>query len=152
MSDSTRSELRTGLAETKRYLLSHHTPDQYHRCYAVRMRGRPVRLCARCLGVYPGIAVGLGLFLFGVFSSHQLLLVALLPMPALVDWTVTHLRTPDGWNIIRTATGALLGVSYGVGLGQLLLGREPLVLLFGLCYGALAGLALVANSTFEMSR
>jgi len=111
-----------------------------------------VRLCARCLGVYPGIAVGLGLFLFGVFNSYQLLLVAFLPMPALVDWTVTHLRTPDGRNAIRTATGALLGVGYGIGLGQFVIGREPVALFIGLCYGALAGLALLADSAVDQSR
>lgn len=151
MDETTKSELRTGLAETKRYLLSHHTPDQYHRCYTLRMRGRTVRLCARCLGIYPGIAVGFAVFVFGLFGSFQLLLVATLPMPALVDWTVTHLYYPDGRNRIRTVTGVALGVGYGLGVGHLLVGREPLVLAVGACYGALSALSLVTDRCWSRS-
>jgi len=139
---STISELKKGLAETQRYLLSHHEPSGYHRCYALQIRGRTVRLCARCSGVYPGIAVGLGLFVTSVLSAVHLLLIAVLPVPALVDWTVTHFRPVDGWNSIRTLTGFLLGTGYGLGLGHLLLGGELLVLAIGVCYALLAGVAL----------
>jgi uncharacterized membrane protein len=143
--DSTRSELRAGVAETSRYLLSHHTPGGYHRCYALRIRGRTVRLCARCLGIYPGIVVGLGMFVFGVAESLQLLLVATLPMPALVDWAVTHLRAPDGHNLVRTGTGTLLGVGYGLGFAQLVVGGEVLALGIGLLYGIAGALVLLVH-------
>ena len=52
-------EFREGVAETRRYLLSHHEPEEFDRCYAPSVRGRRVHLCARCCGVYPGIAAGL---------------------------------------------------------------------------------------------
>lgn len=104
-----------------------------------------MHLCARCLGIYPGIAIGFVVFVFGLFESSQLLLVATLPMPALVDWAVTHLRDFDGRNEIRTTTGVLLGVGYGLGLGHLIVAREPIVLVVGLCYGALTALTLVAD-------
>jgi len=139
---SVRAEMRTALAETRRYLLSHHEPSDYHRCHRLDIGGRPVHLCARCSGVYPGIAVGVGLFLTEVLASLQLVLVALLPLPALVDWSVTHFRPPEGSNAVRTATGGLLGVGYGLGLGHLLVAREPVVLGVGLGYGLLAAVAL----------
>lgn len=136
------AEMRTALAETRRYLLSHHEPSEYHRCHRLEIRGQPVHLCARCSGVYPGIALGIALFLTDILTSLQLVLVALLPLPALLDWCLTHFRPPDGSNVIRTATGVLLGVGYGLGLGHLLVAREPVVLGVGIGYGLLAAVAL----------
>lgn len=144
-SSSTLSELKAGLAETRRYLLSHHEPSGYHRCHTLRFRGRTVRLCARCSGVYPGIALGLVLFVTGLFAPVHLGLVAALPLPALLDWCLTHFRPAEGSNAVRTATGALLGTGYGLGLGYLLGERELLVLLVGVVYALLAGVALLAS-------
>ncbi len=68
-----RSEVRAGLAETRRYLLSHHKPEEWNRCHAVGIPGRkrPLRLCARCSGIYPGIALGVayGMGLLGVLRG-----------------------------------------------------------------------------------
>jgi uncharacterized membrane protein len=136
------SGLRAALAETRRHLLAHHEPHRYHRCYALRIRGRTVRLCARCSGVYPGIAAGLALFLAGVFGSLHLLVVALSPLPALADWLVTHVRETEGYNPVRTATGFLLGTGYGVGVGSLALDGELVVLGVGIGYALLAGAAI----------
>jgi uncharacterized membrane protein len=140
---STLAEMRTALAETRRYLLSHHEPQNYHRCHRLEVRGRPVHLCARCSGVYPGIAVGIGLFFADVLTPVQLVLVACLPLPALLDWCLTHFRPPDGSNAVRTVTGGLLGVGYGLGLGLLLVDREPAVLGVGIVYGLVAAVALM---------
>jgi uncharacterized membrane protein len=137
-----RSGLRAALAETRHYLLAHHEPHRYHRCYAVRVRGQTVRLRARCSGVYPGVAAGLALFLTGLFASVHLAVVALFPLPALVDWLVTHVRSTDGWNPVRTTTGFLLGTGYGLGPGLLVLDGELLVLGVGIGYALLAGVAL----------
>jgi uncharacterized membrane protein len=134
--------LRAALAEMRRYLLAHHEPHRYHRCYAFRVRGRTVRLCARCSGVYPGIAAGLALFLTGLFASVHLLVAALFPLPALVDWLVTHVRETEGWNPLRTATGFLLGTGYGLGVGLLVLDGEWVVLGIGIGYALLAGVAI----------
>lgn len=143
--ESTLTEVRKGLAESQQYLLSHHEPRDYHRCYAPQIRGRTVRLCARCSGVYPGIALGLGLFVTSLLGAVHFLLVAFLPLPALVDWTVTHFGTTEGWNAVRTLTGFLLGVGYGLGLGHLLLGGDLFVLAIGAGYGLLAGSLLAVH-------
>ena len=43
------------------FWLSHHTPEEWHRCYQVG----PIRFCARCLGVYPTMLIGIvALFVF----------------------------------------------------------------------------------------
>lgn len=139
--------LRAGLLEgwraTRPYLLSHHRPSEYDRCYALAVGDRTVRLCARCSGIYPGIALGL---LLGVRSPAwlpTLAVVALGPLPALLDWARTAgADAPSGSNPVRTATGALLGIAYGLGLVALLAGHDWRVLAVGLGYGALAAVLL----------
>ncbi len=92
------------------FWLSHHRPDEYHRTYAVG----GVRVCARCAGLYPtmfaGLAAQLALHapLDGPFDP---VLALALPLPALADWAVGHLRPAAGSNAQRTATGVLLGIS-----------------------------------------
>nr|WP_272904700.1 DUF2085 domain-containing protein [Halobacterium sp. TGN-42-S1] len=79
-------------------------------------------MCARCSGVYPGIAAGALGALWGVVPVAPLL-VALLPAATVVERLAETARGPayDGTNWGRTATGALLGVGYGIGLVGLLL-------------------------------
>lgn len=136
------TELRAGLAETRRYLLSHHEPADYDRTYAVSVRGRRERLCARCTGVYPGILLGLvaGLLEAGPLASTALLLV--LALPALVDWTVTRFTPRSGHNLVRTATGLLLGYGYGLGLVAISLRSDLRVLAIGAGYGLVAAALL----------
>jgi uncharacterized membrane protein len=138
-----RSELARGWRETRQYLLSHHEPATWHRCYAPEIRGRRVRLCARCLGIYPGILVGLFAVLrIGLPISHYYL-VALLPLPALVDWTVTTFTDRIGSNPVRTLTGFLLGIGYAIGLVRVVGNADPGVLVVGSVYALAAGLLLV---------
>jgi uncharacterized membrane protein len=136
------AELRAGLAETRRYLLAHHEPEDYDRTYDVTVLGRRERLCARCTGVYPGIVAGLlaGLLETGPLASTALLLVV--PLPALVDWTLTRFTPRSGWNGVRTATGLLLGYGYGLGLVALLLRGDLRVLAIGTGYGIVAAALL----------
>lgn len=54
-----RVELETGLTRTRRYLLSHHEPEDYHKCWRLQAFGHHHHLCARCTGIYPGILAGL---------------------------------------------------------------------------------------------
>lgn len=137
------AEFRAGLAETRRYLLSHHEPADHHRCYAPIVLGRSVHLCARCSGVYPGIAVGLLAALAGPPAGSSPALVAVLPLPALVDWAATAFTRRGGANPVRTATGAALGYAYSVGLVLLFLGGDIRVLAVGAAY-ALAAVGLIA--------
>jgi len=139
-------ELRRGLRETGRYLLSHHEPGERDRCHAVWLPGRdrPVRLCARCAGVYPGIALGVAAA--ATAPVPTLPLVALLPAPALADWATTALAGRRGSNAVRTLTGVALGAGYGVGLVALT--RPPLrppVVAVGVAYALLAGALLALD-------
>ncbi len=134
-----REELRRGLRETRRYLLSHHEPAEYYRCYRVGVRGREARLCARCTGVYPGIVLGLVTLLLTTYDPRHLALVVVLPVPALVDWAATSFGGRRGSNAVRTATGGLLGYGYGLGLGYLFGAGEVWLLGVGLGYAVVAG-------------
>lgn len=137
-----REELEAGLAETRTYLLSHHEPAQYHRCYRLSVRGRTVRLCARCLGIYPGIAIGVAAAATDVAPNVQPAMVLLFPALALVDWTVTTFTATGGANGIRTGSGLFLGIAYGLGLWMLLVDGVIWVVLVGLGYGGVAAVLL----------
>lgn len=135
------AEFREGVTETRGYLLSHHEPHEWYRCYRPVILGRRVRLCARCSGIYPGIVAGVLAYLSGPPSLVSIALVATLPLPALVDWLLTTFTARRGYNAVRTATGLSLGFAYGLGLGLLLGDGDPRVVLVGLAYGvAAAGL------------
>ena len=136
------SEVRTGLARTRPFLLSHHVPAEYHRCYAPEIRGRRIRLCARCTGIYPGIVAGLWAFFGAPVLPRPWWFVAVLPLPALLDWSLTAFTPREGSNPGRTGTGLLLGYGYGLGLGHLFVSGNVLVLLVGFCYGFVAAALL----------
>lgn len=137
------AELHEGLAEAWPYLLSHHQPAEYHRCYSPAVGGRPVHICARCLGIYPGIVVGLFTPAGGVATPVGL--VALAALPALLDWALTTFTHRTGFNIVRTATGALLGWGYGLGLTLLLFHGRLAVVGIGVLYAVLAAVLLARS-------
>jgi len=91
------------------FWLSHHPPSEWSRTVRV---GRH-RICARCLGTYPVMA--LAFWTQVVLSapperpSEWRLGVGLL-VPALADWCVGRLQPASGTNAWRLFTGALLGL------------------------------------------
>jgi uncharacterized membrane protein len=102
-------------------------------------RERPLRVCARCSGIYPGIALGVTLVLTGALPVVPWL-VAVLPAFALADWARSQFTARRGRNSVRTASGFGLGFAYGMGLLGLLGGDSRVaVLLIGLGYALLAG-------------
>lgn len=118
-------ELRRGLRATAPYLLSHHVEDDLDRCHRVAVGGREVHLCARCSGIWPGIALAVWAVLAGVVpptAPSTLVAVAVLPLFALVDWVRTARPGDRGSNPVRTATGFLLGVAAGFGYVALFAG------------------------------
>ncbi len=142
--------LADGLAETRKYLLSHHEPARYDRCYALPFRGRRVRLCARCTGIYPGIALGVAAVGFpGVGGVPLLLAVAVLPAFALVDWARTAFTPATGSNPVRTVSGALLGIGYGIGLLKFLTTFDARLLAIAVVYGGLAAGLLALDRRTE---
>ncbi len=121
------------------FLLSHHHPDEYNRCY----RLGPVRVCARCLGTYPVM------FLFIAVQAvrrapldfaGQTLVVLAFTAPALFDWAYGQFHPQAGTNLRRSATGVLLGLALGRSLYVHLVTPLPLVLLVQL--GVVAVIAL----------
>lgn len=141
-SDHAERELRRGLAHTRRYLLSHHEPDEYHRCHRLSVDGRTVYVCARCSGVYPGILAGLALVGTGTAPATWPWLAVVGPAPALVDWAVTTLTDRRGSNRVRTATGALLGTGYGVAVVWVLTAWPLWLLIVATGYGGVAAVLL----------
>jgi uncharacterized membrane protein len=97
-------------------LLSHHPVDQWHLCYRFRLAGRDVALCARCLGLFPAMALTI---LAGHLSGRwpgwaEWGVLMFAPLPALVDWaTSTVTGRPERKNWIRLVTGIGLGVGIG---------------------------------------
>ncbi|AGC46400.1 hypothetical protein MYSTI_05113 [Myxococcus stipitatus DSM 14675] len=94
------------------FWLSHHHPDEYNRTYLLG----GVRVCARCLGTYPVLLASM----VGLLAARAPLkwewdvpVVLLLTLPALGDWAVGRFRPASGSNIVRTATGVLLGLALG---------------------------------------
>ncbi|SEH12393.1 Uncharacterized membrane protein [Natronorubrum sediminis] len=136
------AELRRGVASMGPYVLSHHLLSERHRCYSPTVFGRRVDLCSRCLGIYPGILLGLYVANAGHFGANSLLVVAVFPLPALLDWTLTTYTKRRGYNVVRTATGFLLGYGYGLGLVRLFLKADSRVFGVGIAYAVVAGMLL----------
>jgi uncharacterized membrane protein len=105
------------------FWLSHHHADEHHRTYVLG----GVRICARCLGVYPvmlaGIAAQVAVGASTPWRHDPPWAIGLL-IPALVDWARGRFRPHAGSNGLRTATGVLLGLALARTLYIHL--REPL--------------------------
>lgn len=138
-----KSEIRKGLLETRRYLLSHHEKSEWYRCYTVDIFSRRVRVCARCLGIYPGILAGVLVGNVAVFEFPYLPLIFVLPLPTLVDWILTSLTRREGYNVVRTGTGAILGFGYGLSIVLLITDRDPRILAVGGIYAIAVGVLLI---------
>ena len=70
--------------------LAHHGPDHLERCTVVAGR----HVCRRCLVLYPAAlltAVLVAVFAPGTPGTVSVALMWLLPVPAVVDWTLEHL-------------------------------------------------------------
>jgi uncharacterized membrane protein len=135
-------EFQKGLVETQKYLLSHHKQSNWDHCYILPIFSWDIRICARCSGIYPGIIVGLATYNFVSVGFSSLILLSVLPLPALLDWSLTSFTKRGGNNIIRTITGALLGYGYAVGLVELVIKYDLRVLLLGVIYAIAAGVLL----------
>ncbi len=121
------------------FLLSHHHPDEFNRCYRVG----PVHLCARCLGTYPVMFLAIALQAFRrapLDFPGQTLAVLAVTAPALLDWAYGQFHPQAGTNFRRTFTGVLLGLALGRSLYVHLVSPLPFVLLVQL--GVVGAVAL----------
>lgn len=112
------SETKIALKETSKYILSHHQPEEYYKCYSLNILNKKIHVCSRCLGIYAGILIGITFFHPGTqnLSHYYYLLLAVLPLFTLIDWSVSAFKIHRSWNVVRTVFGVLLGISYFAGL------------------------------------
>lgn len=105
-----RKELKKALNRSLPFILSHHTSENYSRCYTLRIPGKNLRLCARCTGIYPGILIGFFIYLQSGTASN--LLIFLSGMPTLTEKYMTGFKDFEGFNLLRTVTGVLVGAGF----------------------------------------
>ena len=94
------------------FFLSHHHPDALHRCYRIGS----VWLCARCVGLYVGMFVTFAIqvtLAMPLFFALDPTFAVLLTLPSLVDWAIGQFWPRASSNLVRSTTGALLGVALG---------------------------------------
>lgn len=106
------ADARPAAVRAPPFWLSHHHAEELDRTYKLGS----IRLCARCLGVYPvlfaAIAAQLALRAPLETKLDGLIAVGLL-LPALADWAFGRFRPHAFSNLWRTATGVMLGVALG---------------------------------------
>jgi uncharacterized membrane protein len=138
-----KKEFKQAARETSRYLLSHHEPEDYYRCYSFSFFEKKVRLCARCTGIYPGVAAGLAsVFILDVVLP--VFWIALSAVPTFIEKYFTGVKDYEGYNILRSLTGFVLGAGYVNGV--VLLARDPLrplLLGIGLIYILVAAMLIL---------
>ena len=101
-------------------LISHHPPCQYDRTFCLFK----IRVCTRCTGVLSGIIFSVILIHF-IQIKFKLVLIStfLLPIPAILNFTLTELKKLRNNGFKRFSTGALLGIVLGYAINQLIIGR-----------------------------
>lgn len=96
--------------------LAHHHRAHRSRCVTLPLGSARLALCARCLGLYPTMAITLALqAALGLGSAPSLdwWLVLGATAPGLLDWGSGLLEPASGTNRRRIISGILLGVALG---------------------------------------
>ncbi len=110
---NTFKEVKRGIKETSKYMLSHHKKEDYYKCYLLNLKHNQIAICSRCLGIYLGIAIGIILFSLQIFSKNLYYFsIAFFPTFALIDWAISAFTKHKSKNIFRTLSGIFLGVAY----------------------------------------
>lgn len=100
-------------------MFSHHPPCQYNRTFSI---GK-FRFCTRCTGLIIGIIISLLFFPEIRMNTILLFLSLLLPMPAVINFTLCEIGRIANNNYCRIFTGVLLGISIGLMIQNLLNGN-----------------------------
>lgn len=105
-------------------IICHRIPD---RCF--KFKGKPMPMCARCLGASIGHISAFILFLFGLLPNFyiSLLFMAII----LFDWSLQFFHILPSTNYRRLLTGILGGIGVGSCIWSLLFMG---ISLFGICF------------------
>ena len=100
--------------------ICHQRPD---RCFHIN--GRPMSLCARCTGFYPGIIIGVIISIlipfFITLEPWILFILALfLLAPMAADGLTQYFGTRESNNSLRFVTGILAGIAVGLLFGRIM--------------------------------
>lgn len=79
------------------------------RCF--RFRGKPLPICARCVGVAVGEVLSVAYI--SLFGFPPLLAAIALCVPATIDWSLQEFLAVTSNNARRLFTGLLCGLGYG---------------------------------------
>ena len=113
-------EFKKGLRETSKYILSHHEPKSYYKCYSLKLKSNVLHICSRCSGIFFGILLGLLLNYLDIFDKqHKYLIILIFPSFTLLNWALTTFTKRIGSNFARSLSGVLLGIAYAFGLSFL---------------------------------
>lgn len=99
-------------------LLSHHPPSMYGHCLRVSIRGKSLYLCARCTGIYGGLAIGIiALFALNIALEPSwlwFLIAVAIGFSTVIDWMSQRLTPRKTTNLVRASTGFLSGFSLAI--------------------------------------
>ena len=110
-------ELKQGIKETSKYIFSHHQPEEYYKCYSLKMKNNKIYFCSRCLGIYFGIFLGILSHHLEIFNEFIIYVaIAIFPFFTIVDWTISAFNIHKSHNFLRTFFGILLGIAYSYGM------------------------------------
>ena len=116
--------------------IAHHYPEDYDRCVTI---GR-AHVCRRCVVLYPIAFVVMGLALAGIRwpSGADPVLLALLPLPAVVEFVLEHRGTiryqPTRQALLTVPLAFALGVGFARYLDRQI---DPLFWAVVVIYGAI---------------
>jgi uncharacterized membrane protein len=109
---------RDEIKETIHMLISHHPPSLYGHCLRLTILGKSVYFCARCTGIYGGMALGIAfLAIFNVAMEPSwlwFLIALLLGLSTVVDWMTQRLSPRKTRNSVRFSTGILSGLGLAI--------------------------------------
>lgn len=120
--------------------LSHHHPPQYERCVRIGRR----HVCRRCLVLYPVALLVAAASFSADLAAADLWVLALLPLPTVIEWWLEHLGRIEYAAGRQTATTVLAAIALGRGFARYLdnpadLAFWAMVLIYG---GSCAAIAL----------
>ncbi|KYH42630.1 MAG: putative membrane protein [Candidatus Bathyarchaeota archaeon B26-1] len=96
------------------FLLAHHDREHLNRCLKISFKGREIFICARCTGILAGFLIH-AILLTAILNPDRHvgnILLFLLPLLPVADWTTQSLGWRESTNKIRVLTGFILGLDF----------------------------------------